>query len=72
MTNCKRKKNSELKMRTWYDNLKIGDFIVCEGNFAVIREIQENGKWIVENPRLGKWVTTPDKCRDYDPFPLKL
>ena len=35
--------------------------------FGVIRGILSDGSLILENPRLGRWVADPAKCRPYCP-----
>ena len=55
------------------NNFTIGSYAtdclasVDYGALGIIRGYTVGGDLILENPRLGKWVADPAKCKPYDP-----
>ena len=44
----------------------VGMYVINLGYLAVVREIKVDGSLLIENPRYGKWVADPEKCRVYN------
>ena len=44
----------------------VGMYVINMDYVVVIRDIRSDGSLVVENPRIGKWISDPDKCRIYN------
>lgn len=45
----------------------IGKYVINFDILGIIREVKEDGSFVLENPRMGKWVADPAKCTEYVP-----
>ena len=45
----------------------VGQIIINLGKVAKIIEVCDNGDYIVENPRIGRWRANPMLCTPYNP-----
>ncbi len=46
--------------------MAIGTYVTNFGTLGIIREIKADGSLVLENPRVGKWIADPEKCRPYE------
>ena len=47
-------------------HMAIGTYVTNFGTLGIIREIKADGSLVLENPRIGKWIADPEKCRPYE------
>ena len=46
--------------------MTIGAYVTNFGTVGIICEIKADGSLVLENPRIGKWVADPTKCKPYE------